>query len=285
MADSAGGSSQPLQVRAGQIDLAVTQAGQGTPLVLVHGFPLDHTMWQPQITEFSEHFRVIAPDLRGFGASAWPVRPAAEAARHEVSMELMADDVAHVLDALGVHEPVVLCGLSMGGYVAFQFLRKYGSQVRALVLCDTRSVADTATVAAARLETAKHVLAAGTESLAESMLPKLFAAASFGAYPAMIEATRQMIYRASRQGVAAALGGLASRPDASGMLGEIRVPTLVMVGRHDAISSPEEMQIMAASIPGAQFVVLPEAGHMSPLESPAAFNQSLAEFLAHTMGH
>ncbi len=259
------------RVRAGHIELAVVDRGRGMPLVLVHGFPLDHTMWEPQIARFSAGYRVIAPDLRGFGHS-----PATDA---PVSMETMADDVAALLDALEVRQPVVLCGLSMGGYVAFQFARKYGQRLRGLVLCNTRAAADSAEAVAQRRRMAEHVLASGTEYLTEIMLPKVFAEATFRDNPAVIDHQRRAMARAPVAGIVAALDGLARRPDVHDLLPSIRVPTLVVAGQLDAISPPEEMRAFAGKIPGAKFVVLPGCAHMTPLESPQAFNAELARFL------
>ena len=141
-------------------------AGRGVPLLLAHGFPLDHTMWNGQIAALSGRSRVIAPDLRGFGGSG--------ASEGAATMEQMADDLAALLDALAIREPVVLCGLSMGGYIAFEFWRKYAAKLKALILCDTRAAADKPQAAADRLAMADRVLREGPRPLVESMLPKLF---------------------------------------------------------------------------------------------------------------
>ena len=254
------------------VRLRVVDRGRGAPLLLVHGFPLDHSMWTAQSEHFSQRYRVIAPDLRGFGGS--------DVGEGTASMEIMADDLAGLLDALGVDSPVVLCGLSMGGYVAFQFWRKHAARLRALVLCDTRSTADTPEAASARLTLVEHVLRAGTQYLADAMLSRLFAAKTFEDRPQVVECERKNILAASAQGAAAALRGLAARPDVNGLLPRIALPTLVLVGEQDAISTVEEMRAMARAIPAAEFVVIPNSGHMTPLENPAAFNAALDAFLA-----
>jgi pimeloyl-ACP methyl ester carboxylesterase len=259
-------------VRAGQVDLQVMERGRGMPILLAHGFPLDHSMWDPQIEHLAKRWRVVAPDLRGFGGSQ--VVPGV------ASMEQMADDLNALLDVLEINEPIVLCGLSMGGYVAFQFWRKYGSRLRALVLCDTRAVADTPEAADSRLKMIEQVQRAGTGNLAEVMLLKLFAPETFRTDPAAIEAQRQRILAASPEGLAAALRGLAQRPDVTAYLSKIALPTLLVVGEHDAISTVDEMRGMAGAIAGSEFVVIPHSGHMTPCENPAAFNQALAQFLA-----
>ncbi len=258
-------------VQVAGADFRVLDAGAGKPVLLVHGFPLDHDMWSAQTEFLVSRYRVIAPDLRCFGESP--------AAMGTVTMEQMADDLAGLLSTLQVTEPIVFCGLSMGGYVAWQFWRKYPSRLRALVLCDTRSQADSAETVQSRQKMIDHVLRAGTQFVSDAMLPKLFAQDTFKRAPQLVEAVRQKILAARPESVAAAIRGLTARPDVTGQLGSIRLPTLVVVGEHDIISPPAEMQAMAAAIPGARCVVLPDAGHMSPLENPTAFNAELGRFL------
>jgi 3-oxoadipate enol-lactonase len=259
------------RVRAGGAELHVVERGAGKPILLIHGFPLDHSMWNPQIERLAERARVIAPDLRGFGGS----RSAGGAA----SIEQMADDLDALLTALAIDEPVVLCGLSMGGYVAFQFWRKHGSRLRGLILCDTRSVADTPEGAQARSKQAKTVLSEGSASLAAAMLPKLFAPSTFENQPNLVEEQRQVILNGDRVGIAAALRAMAARPDVGDYLPRIAIPALVIVGQHDAISPPDEMRSLAQAMPRAQFVMLPDCGHMSPLENPQAFHRAVETYL------
>ncbi len=260
------------RLHAAQVELQVLDRGQGIPLVLVHGFPLDHSMWDAQISAMSAHRRVIAPDLRGFGGSQ--VTPGT------VTMEQMADDLAHLLDALEVDEPVVLCGLSMGGYVAFEFWRKYPARLRGLVLCDTRAAADSPEAARGRMETVEKILAEGMAPLADAMLPKLFAPGTLAQYPNAVAIQRRQILATSAEGAAAALRGMAARNDFRDRLSDIQLPALVVVGEHDAISPVEEMRAIAAAIPSAELAVIPAAGHMSPLENPEAFNTALEQFLS-----
>lgn len=254
------------------ISLNVTERGAGVPLLLVHGFPLDHTMWSAQIDALSRQNRVIAPDLRGFGNS--DVTPGT------VTMAQYADDLAQLLDAMQVREPVVFCGLSMGGYVAWQFWARHRQRLAKLILCDTRAVADTAEGAAARLQTAEKVLAEGPQVVAESMLPKLFAPESVEQQKPFVEATRGVMLKTHPDGMAAALRGMAERPDFTSRLPQIDVPTLVLCGQHDPISTPQEMEQIAAAIPGATFVEIAGAGHMSPLEQPSAVNSKIGAFVA-----
>lgn len=259
------------KIDIGEVQLNVVDAGQGPPLLLVHGFPLDHTMWQGQIEALSASRRVIAPDLRGFGDS--------DVTDDVVTMEQFADDLAALLDALAVAEPVAFCGLSMGGYIGWQFFQRHRGRLSHLIQCDTRATADTNEARAARLKAAEIVLKEGTQPIAASMLPKLFAESTAADNPTVVEATRQVMLNTSRQAIAAAQRGMAERPDVTALLGAIDVPTLILVGQHDVISPPDEMRAIAAAIPGARFVQIDAAGHMAPLEQPAAFNAAIREFL------
>ncbi|MFZ5831602.1 MAG: alpha/beta fold hydrolase [Planctomycetota bacterium] len=252
--------------------LCYEDRGQGRPLLLVHGFPLDHTMWRVQIQELAAEFRVIAPDLRGFGRS--------DVTHGTVTMAQFADDLAALLDAMGVEEPCVLGGLSMGGYVAFEFFRRHRDRLAGLVLCDTRAQADTPEAAENRRATAARVLHEGLVPLAESMLPRFCASSTPARRPHIPEELRDTILRIPAQGVAAAALGMAERSDATSLLPEIDCPTLLIVGSEDVISPPEEMQRMSEAIPGARLVVVPDAGHLAPLENPAATNAAIREFLA-----
>jgi 3-oxoadipate enol-lactonase len=252
--------------------LNVVERGSGTILLLAHGFPLDHSMWAAQLAGLSNACRVIAPDLRGFGAS--DVVPGV------ATMQQMADDLAGLLDTLAVVEPVVFCGLSMGGYVAWQFALRHRTRLSKLILCDTRAIADTPEAAAGRLKTAERVMKEGPGVVADAMLPKLFAPNTAKDQPQIIEATRQVMLRTKAEGIAAALHGLAQRPDVTDQLPKIDVPTLTICGEHDAISPPTEMEQFTAKLPNARFVKIAGAGHMAPLEAPGAVNAAIRDFLA-----
>jgi pimeloyl-ACP methyl ester carboxylesterase len=269
------------RIKANGVELAVVDQGAGAPVLFVHGFPLSHAMWQPQIDALQSSHRVIAPDLRGFGGSNFAGGSGTNAlSEPRVSMEEFAEDMLALLDALDLNEPVTFCGLSMGGYVGWQFIRKYPERVARLVVCDSRAVADSPEAAKGRGELAKKVLAEGSTPVAEAMLPKLLAEKTIKNQPKVVEAVQQMIAAASRQGIAAALLGMAARPDATGLLPKIAVPTLLIVGQHDAISTVDEMRGIAEKIPGAQLSVISEAGHMTTIENPTAFNEALVKFLA-----
>ena len=253
------------------VRLAFVDQGSGMPVLLVHGFPLDHSMWNAQIDALARDYRVIAVDLRGFGRS--------EAGDEEVTMEEYADDMAGLLDALSIQDRVVFAGLSMGGYVAWQFWRRYQSRVKALILCDTRAAADTPEIAAGRLKMAEHVLAAGPRLLTEAMLPKLFARSTVENRPEVVESLREVMLSSDRRAIAAAARGMAQRPDVTAMLGEINCPSLVIVGRLDAITTAEEMRSVADAMPLASYVEIADSGHMTTMEKPAEVNAAMLDFL------
>ncbi|MBX3444292.1 MAG: alpha/beta fold hydrolase [Planctomyces sp.] len=255
------------------LTLHVEERGAGSPpLLLVHGFPLDHTMWRRQIDDLATTFRVIAPDLRGYGASS--VTPGTS------SMRQFADDLAGLLDALGVVEPIVFCGLSMGGSIGWQFLQHHRPRVRAMIVCDARAAADAPEGVRTREQLAERVRREGTGFLPETLMPRLFAPATFEHQPQTIADTRAVIVNTDPEGVASGALGLGSRPDVTAWLPQVDVPTLLIVGEGDKISTVDEMRSIAEAIPGSEFVVIPGAGHMAPLEQPVLVNEAIRRFLS-----
>jgi pimeloyl-ACP methyl ester carboxylesterase len=256
------------------IELFFADVGNGIPLVLAHGFPLDHAMWAGQLEGLgvANRCRVIAPDLRGFGRS--------QASDDVVPMSQFADDIAALLDELHIAEPIVFCGLSMGGYIAFEFWRRHRSRLRGLILCDTRAAADSPGVAEGRRQTADRVVREGLGFLADAMLPRLFSETTRQRRPDLIESVRKSLIGNNVQGVAAASRGMAQRADMTGVLSQMDCPALVVVGEDDLFSMPDEMQGMARAIPNASFVKIAAAGHMAPLENAAEVNAAIRAFLA-----
>jgi pimeloyl-ACP methyl ester carboxylesterase len=232
-------------------------------------------MWAPQIEALAAKYRVIAPDLRGFGQSQMDQSDQSSG----VSMEQYADDLVELLDALRITDPVVLIGLSMGGYIAWQFVRKYHQRLRALVPMDTRAIADTDEARAGRIKMADNVAEWGSGRVAEMMGPKLFRQEAFQKQPEIVASVRRVVENTAPAAIAAAQRGVAARPDVTAMLPTIKLPTLVIVGREDAISPPAEMKAIANAIPGAKYVVIPDSGHMTTLENSGAVNQELLSFV------
>lgn len=245
--------------------------GAGRPVVLLHGFPLTREMWNRQIPLLAQRCRVIAPDLRGFGAS--PAAPGA------ISMSTYAADVAALLDDLGIDEPVALAGFSMGGYAAFAFLRDFPARLGALALIDTKATADTPAARQGRGEMADRVVAGGAEVIADAMIGKLLSAQALEAQQAVKDEAYAMMQRQSPAAIAQALLAMAERPDSTPLLSGIEVPTLVIVGEKDEIATLEESRQMAAAIPGAAIVEIGGAGHLTPMEAPQQVNAALAEWV------
>lgn len=259
-------------IKCPDIRLNVVDQGQGIPLVLVHGYPLDHTMWSGQLAGLADACRLLAPDLRGFGKS--------DVVPGTTTMQQMADDIAALLDALQVSQPVVFCGLSMGGYVAWQFALRHPHRLAKLILCDTRAAADTPEAAAGRLSSAEKILASGAQIAADGIIPKLFAPATYEQQTQLVAETRQVILRTNPQGIAAALRGMAAREDVTSRLPQINVPVLAICGEHDKISPPAEMREFTQQLPHGRFLEISGAGHMAPLERPAPVNQAIRDFLS-----
>lgn len=261
----------PREITANGARFRVEDRGKGPVLLLVHGFPLDHRMWEAQIEAFSPSHRVLAPDLRNFGRS--------EVTGGVYTMEDAADDLAGLLDVLHGGDPVVVCGLSMGGYISFAFWRRHAARVRALILMDTRTVPDTPQAAKDRLALAERVLREGTALVVDSMWPRLFAPGWDQRNPESAALLRDMMTVPKPEGLAAALRGLARRADSQDVLATINVPTLVLVGESDAISPVEEMRQIAAGISGSRFRVITGSGHMAPMEAPEAVTAEMRAFL------
>jgi pimeloyl-ACP methyl ester carboxylesterase len=245
--------------------------GNGVPLVLVHGFPLDRTVWTAQATGLAGAARVIAPDLRGFGESPMPDGPA--------TMYDYAADVAALLDALSI-ERAVIGGVSMGGYVAFAFRRLFPGRVTALVLVDTRPGPDSPEARRARDDAAAVARTEGVAAVAARMLPKMLAPETAEKRPEVQRSLHALMARQSRAGVVAALAAMRDRPDSTPDLARIAVPTLVVAGAEDALIAPSESEAMAKAIPGARLAMIAGAGHLPNWEAPNAFNDAVRAFVA-----
>ncbi len=246
-------------------------------LLLIHGFPLDRTLWDEQVHGLSDVAHVVAPDLCGFGNDTSTVRDV-------ITMDDFAKDLKVLLDIAGVKK-VVLCGLSMGGYIALAFLQHWPDRVQGLILANTKANADDAKARAGREHTARDAHEKGMELLARATVPKVLSAASRKRDPQLQVRISAMIARQHPAAVAAASLGMAQRPDRTGMLPTIEVPTLVITGSDDALMPLPTSQALVGSIPGARLAILPGAGHLTNVEAPAAFNTLLKEFLLAVASH
>ena len=254
------------------VQLAYDDHGVGLPVIFLHAFPLNRRMWEGELMALlgEERYRLVALDWRGFGES--------EITNGISTMELFAGDVAGLMDALGIQN-AILCSLSMGGYAAFAFLRKYPQRVAGLILADTRPGADTPEAQANRENVAQIAETRGTGAIADLQVPRLISEYTRRHHPEVEARVRQLIDEATPQGIAAASRGMAQRADSTDLLGGISCPALVIVGEQDALIPPAVIQDYASRIPGAQFAVIPQAGHLSNLEQPEAFLQAIGAFL------
>jgi pimeloyl-ACP methyl ester carboxylesterase len=217
-------------------------------------------------------WRGIAPDLRGFGASE-------RGHRDVLDMPRFADDLIAFLDQLGI-ERTVVCGLSMGGYVAFEMWRHHPDRIRGLVLCDTRAGADSPEAQRGRRQLAEKVLADGQQVVIDGMLPKLLAPTTRKRRKDIVSFVAAMMAETSRDTIARALIGMAIRPDSEPVLRSIDVPVLIMVGEEDIITNRGHAEMMARGIRGARLELIPAAAHLPNLEQPEDFNHALNQFLA-----
>jgi pimeloyl-ACP methyl ester carboxylesterase len=250
------------------------EAGAGWPLILLHAFPLNADMWRPQLERVPDGWRFIAPDLHGFGPGQPDVEPA--------TLDDVADELCQFINELKLDQ-VVLCGLSMGGYLAFAAWRKFAESISALVLADTRPQPDSPEGREGRRAMMTLADTGGVAAVADQMLPKLLGVTTRRDRPDVEPQVRRIIESNSASAVKGALHALMTRPDSSPDLPRIAMPVLVMVGDEDAITPVDVSQEMQRALPRSRLVVLSGAGHLSSLESPVAFSTALADFLSSTL--
>ena len=258
-----------LAVRDSQIN--VVDMGQGPPVLLIHGFPLNQTMWNSQILEFSKSHRVICPDLAGFGLS--------QCSQPRLHLRDHARDLSEMLDVLNVLESVIFCGLSMGGYIGWEFWKQYPEKISGVVACNTRAANDTPEVARGRKIAAKSIFKTGTQLLARQMAPRLLSSGSQEQTSSLQPTVEKMIEQASPDSIAAGQIATSTRADATSWLPMIDCPALFVGGEYDEITTTREMSSNAALLPNAQFIEIKKAGHLTPLEQPESFNDQVLGFL------
>ena len=259
-----------MQIEVNNLQFGYDDRGEGTPVLFVHGYPLNRNMWQPQVEGLSGMARALALDLRGHGESQVTAGP--------YWMDLLAKDCAAFLDALGVTRPVVVCGLSMGGYVAMAFYRQFEPRLAGLILAATRAGADSEEGRAGRDKAAQLAREKGPAAIAESMLPRLMSPKTYEAKPELVSSARKIMEGLPVEAIVGDLEGMKERPDSAQTLAEISLPTLILHGADDQLMPPSEAQAMHRMIPGSQIEILPEAGHLLNLEQPERFNQAVGEF-------
>jgi 3-oxoadipate enol-lactonase len=263
------------RITSGDTEIFYEVLGSGQPVVLLHPFPANHDLWRPAAQAVVSRYRVILPDLRGHGDSGIGEGPA--------TMEKHAADLARILD----HEEVgraPFVGVSIGGYVLFEFWRKYRARVEALALCNTKAQADTPEGRAGRLQAAAEVMERGTDPFFESMVPKLLGKTTYSGRPDLVEGALRMMRKMSPEDVAMVQRGMAERQDSVETLKTINVPTMVVTGDEDVLTGVAEAELMRQHIPGSRLRVVAKAGHYSPWEQPEAVGELFRQFLDNVSG-
>jgi 3-oxoadipate enol-lactonase len=258
-----------IHIPSGDTTIAYQVLGTGPPIVLLHPFPAHHELWLPASQALVSRYQVILLDLRGHGDSGVGQGPA--------TMEKHAADIARVLDHRAVGS-VPLAGASIGGYVLFEFWRRYRGRVAALALCNTKAQADSPEAKAARLQSAADVLERGTEKFFEGMVPKLLGQTTRDSRPDLVNGALRMMREMSAEDVAQVQRGMAERPDSVADLKTINVPTLLVTGDEDVLTGPPEADLMRRNIVGSEMKVIRRAGHYSPWEQPEEVCKLLRQF-------
>jgi pimeloyl-ACP methyl ester carboxylesterase len=258
------------RLRSDDAEIVYEIVGSGPPVILLHPFPVHHEFWNPIVPVLSSRYRLIVPDLRGHGDSEIGQGPA--------SMEKHACDLARLLDGASVAKAAFV-GVSIGGYILFEFWRQFRARVNALVLCDTKPQADAAEARSNRLKVAADVLEQGTDPFIESMIPKLLGRTTLSTRPDLGDGARRMMRKMSPEDVSLVQRGMAERPDSVADLKTINVPALIVIGDEDILATPADGELMRQHIAGSQLKIIPKAGHFAPWEQPEAVGPLLRQFL------
>jgi pimeloyl-ACP methyl ester carboxylesterase len=260
-----------MKIELGKMHLAFDDAGRGPVILFLHGYPLNRQMWAHQLNGLQREARLLALDLRGHGESDAPAGP--------YSMGLFADDIAAFLDKLGVTEPVIVCGMSMGGYITFEFFRRYPGRVAGLILTATRAGADSSEAKANRDRAMETARTQGPGAIAAAMLPKLLSPRTPELNPQAEERVKSILAAASLEGILGDLAALRDRADSLPTLPAIKVPTLILHGMDDLLIPLIEAETMQRGIANSWLHALTDAGHMPNLEQPELFNGYVRRFL------
>ena len=264
-----------ISLKVNNLDVSYNDEGpeNGPVVIFIHGFPFNKSMWDFQLESLKEHYRVIAYDVRGHGKS--------ESGTNDFLIDMFADDLIHFMDVLAI-DKAIMCGLSMGGYIALNAIERYPARFTGLILSDTQSKADNSEAKEKRMKAIENIRINGVEQYAEESIKNLFAFLSFTTKREEIAAIKNMIMKTPVETLNKTLHALAGRKDLTSKLGEIKVPTLIMVGKKDTITPPEKSQIMHEKIEDSTLELIDYAGHLPNLENPEEFNRNLKKFLDHT---
>lgn len=260
-----------LTIEVNDFTLSYDDLGEGrVPIIFLHGFPFDKSMWKGQIEFLKTTYRLIACDIRGFGKSTDEKSP--------LSMSLFADDLIEFMDKLEI-DKAIICGLSMGGFITLNAAKRFPDRFEALILCDTQCIADTPEVKGKRLNTIAKIEAEGVSDFNEGFLKSVFHKDSLTDKKELVEALRNVVFANSQQIITQGLLALATRSETCSTLDKISIPTLIICGREDVVTSLEQSEYLKDHIVGSKLKIIEDAGHVSNLEQPNEFNEHLSEFL------
>lgn len=260
-----------LTIEMNDFILSYDDVGEGRiPIVFLHGFPFDKTMWEKQIEFLKTSYRLIACDIRGFGKS--------KDEKSLLNMDLFADDLIEFMDKLSI-DKAVICGLSMGGYITLNAAKRFPDRFEALILCDTQCIADTEEIKEKRLKTIAKIEMEGVAHFNEEFIKSVFHKDSLTHKKELVEELGSVVFANSQHSIIQGLLALAIREDTCATLEKIRIPTLIICGREDAVTPLEESQYLKEHVLGSTLKIIDDAGHVSNLEQPNEFNEHLVEFL------
>lgn len=260
-----------LTIAVNDFDLSYDDVGEGSiPIIFIHGYPFDKTMWQLQLNFFKSYYRVISFDIRGFGKSTDEESP--------LSMNLFSEDLIAFMNKLSIDKAIV-CGLSMGGYIVLNTMKRFPNRFKALVLCDTQCIADTIEVKEKRYKTIDEIEVDGVTKFNEGFIKNVFHKDSLSNKKKLVEKLRNTVFSNSQHIITMGLSAIAERSETCSTLKEIKIPTLIICGREDEVTPLVESEFMNATIKGSILHVIDNAGHVSNLEQPHEFNKHLFSFL------
>lgn len=266
-------SGDNMKINVNDLTVSYTDEGldKSAVIIFIHGFPFNKSMWKQQVEAFKDNYRVIAYDVRGHGNS--------DAGTADFSIDLFASDLIILMDTLKIDQ-AMLCGLSMGGYIALNAVENYPDRFDALILSDTNCIADTPEAKEKRLATIESIKKNGVEKFANESVKNLFAAESFNSKKKEIAEVREMIVNTAEESIFKTLRAFYERKETCSKLQDINVPALIMVGEEDKITPPAAAQMMHEKIEDSVLKIIEHAGHLSNIENPSEFNSHIEELVS-----
>lgn len=260
-----------LMLNINNLNLSYDDVGEGNiPIIFLHGFPFDKSMWAKQLDFFATTNRVIAIDIRGFGKSTDETTP--------LSIDLFSDDLMVFMNQMKISKAII-CGLSMGGFIALNAQARFPDRFEAIILCDTQCIADTIEIKSNRYKTIDEIALNGTLNFNEAFIKKVFCKNSFTNKQEIVTQLRSVVMANPEQIVINGLKALAERSETCSTLSEINIPTLIICGREDEVTPLEQSEILHTSIKASALHIIDDAGHVSNIEQPEEFNNEISKFL------